>query len=397
MTRRLYAIVDGSADLLDVVEGPLPRAIEQAREIAGPDRQVRLDDVPAEDEDEEEADEPPALAANAPPLEEQPFEAARRSRLPRVSLPDVMELSLDEAHAELRPYFPDAAVYDRPGSMARALLGTNYKMDKPPRIDAPRRGLVRRRTKPVHVMGLSLLPHRLTLRQLGMRGTFCYRSVRECRATCLVNSGRNTQGLYLLAIKRARSEALLRAPVAFMRMMVDAVERAVEAARASGEVPMFRMNVYSDIPWELVFPDLFYAVPGAVFYDYTKVPARRPPENYDLTFSYSGRNMEDVVYELGRGSRLAVVFMTRKHELPATFMGLPVIDGDVHDIRPYDPPHVVVGLSYKNVAGLKRETAETKYSVFVVPVEEIDGELVAAETPRHAGALGFEESETRDE
>jgi hypothetical protein len=39
-----------------------------------------------------------------------------------------------------------------------------------------------------------------------------------------------------------------------------------------------------------------------------------------------------------------------RNALPATFLGLPVINGDESDIRPYDPRGVVVGLKAKGSA-----------------------------------------------
>jgi hypothetical protein len=145
---------------------------------------------------------------------------------------------------------------------------------------------------------------------------------------------------------------------------------------------MVRLNVFSDIPWELVFPELFEIVPG-VYYDYTKVPWRTPAPNYDLTFSYSGRNFGQMQEELERGRRVAVVFLAKRHKLPSTFMDMPVVDGDISDARPLDPPGVIVGLSYKvpKKYGEKVRVSTTD-NVFVVPVHEIDGTLVAAVVPR---------------
>jgi hypothetical protein len=145
--------------------------------------------------------------------------------------------------------------------------------------------------------------------------------------------------------------------------------------------------VFSDVPWELVYPELFAQVP-VQFYDYTKVPGRRVPKNYDLTFSYSGRNLEASKAELSHGRRLAVVFF-RHHKpglwkkapggFPAKFLGKTVIDGDVHDARPIDPRGVVVGLKYKPPMGAG---IDQRHSVFVVEVQEVDGVYVTAVTPQ---------------
>jgi hypothetical protein len=49
---------------------------------------------------------------------------------------------------------------------------------------------------------------------------------------------------------------------------------------------------------------------------------------------------------LNNGIRVAVVF---RKELPETFWGRKVIDGDAYDMRYYDDKDVIVGLKYKSV------------------------------------------------
>jgi hypothetical protein len=66
--------------------------------------------------------------------------------------------------------------------------------------------------------------------------------------------------------------------------------------------------VLSDIPWELVCPELFELFPDLGFYDYTKVPGRTGFDNYDLTFSFSGTNERQTKSEIARGHRVAVVY-----------------------------------------------------------------------------------------
>ena len=161
-------------------------------------------------------------------------------------------------------------------------------------------------------------------------------------------------------------------------MLVESCHRHLGSKR-SDNLRMVRLNVFSDIPWELVFPEIFALVPGT-YYDYTKVPHREVPSNYDLTFSYSGRNLDDAVGELERGRMIAVVFLTQRHQTPSTFLGVPVVDGDLSDARPLDPPQVIVGLAYKLPKGQGK--ISVKDNVFLVPVHEIDGQLVAALVPR---------------
>ena len=90
------------------------------------------------------------------------------------------------------------------------------------------------------------------------------------------------------------------------------------------------------------------------FYDYTKVIKRaymELPANYHITLSYSEADMDyaDKVHQavLDTGVNMAVVF---RDELPETFRGLRVIDGDKDDLRFLDPKGVVVGLKAKGRA-----------------------------------------------
>jgi hypothetical protein len=271
--------------------------------------------------------------------------------------------------------------------LAETLLGQNYKTAK----ETPE--------EPSDVQGLNLLPHVLGARvvpegALTMAGplstsksTFCIGSSAECRASCLAHTGRNVYA-YSMRVKRQRCEALLAKPKHFLRAIVARVEQHERNARKRGDEPFVRMNVLSDIPWEIVAPGLFERFPSMRFYDYTKVPGRQPPRNYDLTFSYSGRNWEFVKHEMERHDRrVAIVFLPqRKYRaaeirespmigLPTSFQNCRVVEGDFSDVRPRDPDGVFVGLRWKIPRGAERR--EMKNSAFVVPVQEKDGYLIA--------------------
>ena len=127
--------------------------------------------------------------------------------------------------------------------------------------------------------------------------------------------------------------------------------RLVARARRLGLKPAVRINGTSDLPW--LAQELAAAFPNVQFYDYTKHPKPwlRTLPNYHLTFSYSGRNLEDCLEALRHGVNVAVVFTTRRGEaLPETWNRFPVKDGDSHDCRFLDPTGVVVGLRAKGMA-----------------------------------------------
>jgi hypothetical protein len=71
------------------------------------------------------------------------------------------------------------------------------------------------------------------------------------------------------------------------------------------------------------------------------------PANYHMTLSYSETNMKyaDSILNatVKHKTNMAVVFRD-KNKIPATFKGMPVIDGDKDDLRfldPNDQPYVV--------------------------------------------------------
>jgi ribosomal protein S18 len=117
-----------------------------------------------------------------------------------------------------------------------------------------------------------------------------------------------------------------------------------------------RLNGTSDIDHlnELIrhtgidFLDTFYS--NLKFYDYTKNPkivSKYLNTNYKITFSRSEINDSQVDEVLKNGGNVAVVF---KNELPATYKGYKVINGDESDLRYYDPKNVIVGLKAKGKA-----------------------------------------------
>lgn len=285
----------------------------------------------------------------------------------------------------------------------------------------------------------------------------CRGSSPACRAGCLVLTGQNVAP-YAMMRKVAMTRALFEQPVAFCALLAMAIHGFAKRNLRAGRVPFVRLNVLQDLPWEALFPGLFEIfrgmdefgpterapfVPSAEaiqqaqlaarsnevvlpceFYDYTKVyPVNRTiPPNYDLTYSFNGMNETFAKRCLEHGFRVAVVMMpgprreqqgsskqrlTQPHtinkkavrmapqEMPETFWGVPVVDGDASDFRARDPGGVVVALIYKRPKlvesrlGLIEET-----SGFVVPVwpsGDPAARWVAASTPYQHHAEEFQE------
>lgn len=120
-----------------------------------------------------------------------------------------------------------------------------------------------------------------------------------------------------------------------------------------------RLNGTSDLSWEnirlLDGKNLMEVFPNVIFYDYTKIERRavkfangERPSNYHLTFSATEDNEIACTKVLGNGGVVAMVFA--KGEVPKSYKGFEVVDGDKHDLRYMDAPGVIVGLSAKGTA-----------------------------------------------
>ncbi len=179
-----------------------------------------------------------------------------------------------------------------------------------------------------------------------------------CAASCLNTSGKGVFAPVQLARIR-KTQRFFKDRAAFMSQLFAEIGLAIAVAAGQGLIPAFRLNLTSDVPWERVKGPggltVFDAFPGVQFYDYTKSPermtaflARELPSNYHLTFSRSEDNGQIANAIIASGGNVAVVFSGK--ELPASYRGRPVINGDADDLRFLDKPGVVVGLLAKGKA-----------------------------------------------
>ena len=147
----------------------------------------------------------------------------------------------------------------------------------------------------------------------------------------------------------------------FMKQLVRELENFVKWCKKNNKIGVVRLNTTSDVSWEI--HNIFERFPTLQFYDYTKIQKRalkfargEYPPNYHLTYSLNEDNYDKAVEVLNEGGNIAVVF---RKDLPETFAGRKVVNGDLHDLRLLDPKNVVVGLKAKG-------KAKTDYSGFVM-------------------------------
>lgn len=187
----------------------------------------------------------------------------------------------------------------------------------------------------------------------------CPKATAGCKQACLNTAGRGgifKKGESTNVIQQARirkTKMFFENRDQFMQDLFYDIQAGVKQAAKLGLTPAFRLNGTSDISWEKYkLPNganIFENFPDVQFYDYTKVRGRKVSgiKNYHLTFSRAESNEMDARLAASSGMNVAVVF---KKDLPATYFGKKVINGDDTDLRFLDERGVIVGLKAKGKA-----------------------------------------------
>jgi Gene product 88 len=165
-----------------------------------------------------------------------------------------------------------------------------------------------------------------------------------CKAVCLYTAGRGVFD----SVKDARlrkTEWRMTDRAGHMEAASREIVAASKRADRLGVKLAVRLNGTSDLPGDAL--DLAVAHPTVQFYDYTKLVGsvsryirRQYPSNYHLTLSYDPETVPFETCEpyLMAGVNVAVCFSVKRGaELPWTWNGFEVIDGDEHDLRFLDP------------------------------------------------------------
>lgn len=179
-----------------------------------------------------------------------------------------------------------------------------------------------------------------------------------CREACLYSAGRGAMSNVQKG--RIRKTELFRDNRhEFMMQLAADIFSLIRKAKKEKMELCVRLNGTSDIKWENIgftyngvwYENIMQLFPNVQFYDYTKMTGRNNlPMNYDITFSYSGVSsfQKQNQKAIDNGMRIAVVF--RDKDIPNSFKGIPVINGDESDLRYKDPKGCIVGLYAKGKA-----------------------------------------------
>lgn len=203
----------------------------------------------------------------------------------------------------------------------------------------------------------------------------CAKATKECIMGCLNTSGRVKMDAKNIIVNARinRTKAFYEHREKFMSLLIKEITMYKKRAKSKGMEFAVRLNGTSDLS-----PEIFKAFgqniielfPDVQFYDYTKILNRSrlvtKYPNYHLTFSYTGDNWNEAEQAIEQGINVAAIFDTKRgKDLPKTFNGYKVIDGDISDYRPADENGVIVGLRWKHIAN-KENNIAIQNSKFVV-------------------------------
>jgi len=180
----------------------------------------------------------------------------------------------------------------------------------------------------------------------------CPRRSVGCTDACLYTAGMGA----FSNVQQARinkTKAFFEDRDSFLSQLRADIKALAKKAKKLNMTPAIRLNGTSDIEWTRL--GLMQEFTDIQFYDYTKVLNRlekERPTNYHITFSKNESNDAECVSALKLGANVAVVFNTKKGaDLPESWNGYPVVDGDDTDLRFMDPKGgYVIGLRAKGKA-----------------------------------------------
>ena len=184
-----------------------------------------------------------------------------------------------------------------------------------------------------------------------------------CTMSCLNTAGRGQMNSVQQS-RIAKTKLFFEQKMDFFTKLSKEITSTIKSSLKKEMQAVFRLNLTSDISWENEINEdgvtIFEKFGKTQFYDYTKsfkrmcnflgkpfIKGEKFPSNYHLTFSRSENNDTKCEMVLAMGGNVAVVF---RNQLPDTWKGYEVVNGDDTDLRFLDKRGVVVGLIEKGMA-----------------------------------------------
>ena len=182
----------------------------------------------------------------------------------------------------------------------------------------------------------------------------CPKASKGCAAACLFSAGRGAFSNVINARKN-KTEYYLNDKKAFINQLASELIKIDKKASKNTNQTLIRLNGTSDL--DFIFLLKKYAnfdisnYKNLHFYDYTKILGKVKKysnnKNYTLTFSRAEDNEQDIFKAVQYGANVSAVF---KGELPQTYKGIPVIDGDKTDNEMLKYKGFILGLKAKGKA-----------------------------------------------
>lgn len=184
------------------------------------------------------------------------------------------------------------------------------------------------------------------------RGNVCPKASEGCRKACLYTAGRGSFSTVQTS-RINKTKLFFDDNQQFLTILQNDLTMFAKYCKDNNLVGYVRLNGTSDIDWQKLTlsqskSTVFNTFPELKFYDYTKDFKRISTyPNYKMTYSRSeSTSLDELKRMISSNKNVAVVF----DQLPSEWEGIPVINGDLDDLRYLDPTGVVVGLVQKGQA-----------------------------------------------
>jgi len=203
---------------------------------------------------------------------------------------------------------------------------------------------------------LYLSPYNLNSKGINL----CPKASKGCAAACLYTAGRGAFSNVQKA-RQNKTEYYLNDKKGFIANLSNQIMKEYLKAKKGNYKIAFRLNGTTDIDFIYLLQkyanlDISTLKDFAVFYDYTKILGKAKKylkhPNYTVTFSRSESNETETNQAIKLGINVAAVF---SDDLPKTYKGATVVDGDKSDLVMLYNKGVVLGLKAKGKA--KKDTS----------------------------------------
>ena len=199
---------------------------------------------------------------------------------------------------------------------------------------------------------LYLAPHTQNSKKINI----CPRASKGCAAACLFSAGRGKFS-NVIASRTNKTEYYLNDKKVFINQLSNELLKIGAKAIKQNKKIAIRLNGTSDQDFialikkynnlDLLNSDQFK---NLVFYDYTAILGKIKKyinTSYSLTLSRKEDNENDILEALKLGGNVAAVF---RDELPTTYKGFTVVNGDSSDLQMIYNKNVILGLKAKGDA-----------------------------------------------